>query len=1070
MLTICVAPYVESDADNTARAISTLSLLGRTCSPRGLIIRYETREFFKTYTQDRNPNLRTNCLVLKALLDIFPQNQEQMPQIETTVKFISNCWWTTNGQAEDSQNVSSNYATMLMVQAFTRLVDLYDQSLTPVLNDDTVRDKVALCLFQALTQTLQSQNPDGSWGRGQRCETTAYALLTLAKITALSLAPRIKAEVSQAIENGKRYLTNHFRPQSEPDRVWKDKITSGSRIMFQAYILAALRVPDTQLKSQMTIESRYEISLAKIAIQSKYYSKQPWFASFPEWQIQAFLVESQLFLPQLKLVQYAVFPQDTQTEDQYFDSIPFIWIAAGTVDRRFIGPEYLYQMMILAFLNRQLQDYISNVLGEVFSGCLFEVSDVIHGIFDELKFDQKDQCFCDGHAAHPHRSSISTTGTVSMSEARSVLYRYISHIMNHPYVLMASHHDQDQLRSELLQYLLGRIEQRSESENSSGIEERALARTTGSSSPDHTPHQLTFAFLSCMVGNQTPNGAVGLRRDFLNTPEQQYLVADLCRRLSILSFLSNSGLAGAAPEAPYREPYLRSGSTSFIDAYRESFQSSVSSASRTSSTYSRSSSPVSPVSSISSAPSRSPTGYVDDKLAGPVSGSSNPQDPEQSLQLRRLLTHERRCLNTCMESLAEAETNLRTLNVLRLFIDVSELSEQIFSDPNAKSHTADGTHRTNGPSLKEEIHMSTPPPLPPRRAERRGSVSAARAALEIAPLQPKRNSREQSQEHHVRSQSSDCTPRSDSFLTTTERLIRAAQDDIKLTGTTHMQREWNFNKTNKMMHHRKASKSSIEVNRIERIMADIDGGKKSNPDLPIHPALRTKISGDLSGPKINQMLAAYPVQKHKASSPSKSSQSTTNEQLERNITEALDARMRASSSNNTNATNEKTRRGRAGSSRQKQHDSRVRARHEAEENQRQRATSLQNQGMAEAAIANTGIGTPFKPATLPSPTFTQTRSEKSPKPVLEPSIPLINKAATFPPPPFPPPPAKNLPPPPKKTISLNVKPWAPPPAWVKAPNPVNNDGEAALEVERVGRMRKSRRASRLGGPRWRAPF
>lgn len=95
------APYVESDADNTAQAISALCLLGRNVSPQGLIIRYETRESFKTYTQDRNPSFRTNCHVLQSLLDLLPGNNQQMPQIEKCVRFICSLWWTTNGRIED---------------------------------------------------------------------------------------------------------------------------------------------------------------------------------------------------------------------------------------------------------------------------------------------------------------------------------------------------------------------------------------------------------------------------------------------------------------------------------------------------------------------------------------------------------------------------------------------------------------------------------------------------------------------------------------------------------------------------------------------------------------------------------------------------------------------------------------------------------------------------------------------------------------------------------------------------------------------------------------------------------
>ena len=74
-------------------------------------------------------------------------------------------------------------------------------------DDPSIRDKVIISLFQALTRTLQSQNVDGSWGSGPRCETTAYALVTLAKLASLSSAPRVKMQMILAIKNGREYLS-----------------------------------------------------------------------------------------------------------------------------------------------------------------------------------------------------------------------------------------------------------------------------------------------------------------------------------------------------------------------------------------------------------------------------------------------------------------------------------------------------------------------------------------------------------------------------------------------------------------------------------------------------------------------------------------------------------------------------------------------------------------------------------------------------------------------------------------------------------------------------------------------
>lgn len=602
-----------------------------------------------------------------------------------------------------------------MSEVFTRLVELWERGIVPVPDDPVMQDKVIISLFQTLTRTLHTQNPDGSWG-SCGCETTSYAIITLARLSSLSAAPRIRLQAAQAVENGRKFLSKTFRPLSEPDHIWTGKTTSGSSVLYQAYVLAAMKAPLAKQQIGPTIESHFEISLTKLTIQTKYYAKQAWFENVPEWLIQACLVESRLFLPQVRDVRYAVFPSDSLEDDKHFESVPFAWIAANTLDNRSIGAEFLFQMMILAVLNRQFEDYLLNVVGVVFTGCLFEVEDIVYSIFQELELHSKDQCFCDGHSSD--RSSTATT----ISDVRSVLYRFISHILNHPYVLMASERDQAQLKSELLAFLLSSVSQLS-------------GDTSKASSTDQTAHPYTFAFLGCMVGNQSSSGSVGLRRDFLNTPEQQYLAADLCRHMSIVSFMSNNAEDASNEQ---RQPAQAHSRTTSFGSNRQpnagcTLSRSLSAASTASSAYSNENlSPVSPTSSVSSAPSGSPTTSFFSKTSSALQHSTSSIQPSQeSLQMERLLDHERRCLKICLESLSVSGVNQRTANVLKLFVDVTELSEQIYSDPNIGS----SCHPTTANEVIEQACILQPPPVPPKRS--RGSVAAARAALDIPPLATK---------------------------------------------------------------------------------------------------------------------------------------------------------------------------------------------------------------------------------------------------------------------------------------------------------------------------------------------
>ena len=694
---------------------------------------------------------------------------------------------------------------MLMVQAFIRLLALWEADYIPAPLDPFIKDKVIISLFQALTRTLQTQSVDGSWGHGS-CEITAYAIISLSKLSMLSSAPKMRLQVTQAIENGRKFLVDNFRAFSEPDRVWKGLTTSGNNATHQAYVLAALRVPISDQRGAATIERYFGIPLARVTIQTKYYARHAWFASIPEWLIQASLIETYLFLPQIRDVRYAVFPSEGLSEDRYFESIPFAWIMANNLDHRSIGAEFLYQLMIISILTRQFEEYVENVVGETFAGCLFEVEDLVHGIYYELETDDKSKCYCDNHGSNESRSSTGPT----ISEIRSVLYRFISHIVNHPYVLMASFSDQSNLRSELLSFLLSRFSQ-------VGSDRSSMSAT------DQTAHPYTYAFLACLVGNQSTGEGVGLRRDFLNTPEQQYLAADMCRHMSIINFMSVN--TDSQPNPEVKAVSAKSRSTSFgTDGDRCGFSRPESSASTTSSSYGDSMSPISPISSISSVPSGSPGGGSYIKSSAPFSVTTAAHSPLESLQMARLINHERRCLNLCLDGLLEAGVNRRTNNIIRLFVDATALSEQIFQDPNIGSIcSSKPTH--------DQVPILDPPPVPPKR--RRGSVAAARAALITEPL-----TANQETEVYVKQeeqQSSNATK-------------PASPHPERRESPNQNERDWSWNKPTHPT--KRTSRALSEISRIESIMSEIDGFKldlnpQSIPETP-PPHKRTTSESDTS--------------------------------------------------------------------------------------------------------------------------------------------------------------------------------------------------------------------------------
>ena len=715
---IGVAPNLEPEAGITAKVLSTLCLLGRAPSAEGLIAKFDAGDHFKNKAEDLKPGFSTNCLVLKAFLELVP-DCSQSERIEKLVRYIEHYWWATNGQIEETTNLSPTYPTMLMVDAFTHLVDLWDKDQAPFTHNLAVKDKVIICLYQALTRVLQIQNLDGSWGCGRRCETTAYAILTLAKLSGTSSAPSVRTQITHAIEAGRHFLVQNFADATEPEHIWCGKTTAGSRIVSQAHIIAALEAP-VSMHISRSVEIMYQMPLAKLAVHTKYFARQPWFAHMQEWQVQACLVQSQLFLPQLKSIRHVIFPKESVQEDRYFETIPFVWLATNIYRQRLVAPEYLYQMMTLTFLNRQLSDYLSHHASGTFAGCLSELEDIVHRIFEHYELSEGRDGYYDSFDPSSMRSSTSTVMNTALSEVHTILSKFVAHTLDHPYVVMASITDQAKLRSELLAFLIGKLHR--ESDKSSAASPSSDVDLSG----DQTHHNYTFAFLSCLVGNQRASGTQDAPLDFLETPEQQYLASAMCKHISVINFLSsNANERSAVTRGNSPRPTTPGSQWSWN---RRGQNSSISSMSTTS-TYSNGG--VSPASVLSSNSSAPPS--VSPMSEHFITNRSSPNSASNALQFLRLLIHERRCLDVCLQDLNAAAICSRTANVIGLFSDVSDLASQVFCDPNIGSFQQPMT----ASEVIEQACNLQPAPVRSKRSVRKGSVGRARAGLTLEVPKPK---------------------------------------------------------------------------------------------------------------------------------------------------------------------------------------------------------------------------------------------------------------------------------------------------------------------------------------------
>jgi hypothetical protein len=93
-------PSVHPDADDTAKTITALQLLGHTPSFDVLIDRFEKDTHFQCFPFERNPSFSANCNVLHSFL-YAPDPAKYLSQITKIVRYICYEWWNTDDPVVD---------------------------------------------------------------------------------------------------------------------------------------------------------------------------------------------------------------------------------------------------------------------------------------------------------------------------------------------------------------------------------------------------------------------------------------------------------------------------------------------------------------------------------------------------------------------------------------------------------------------------------------------------------------------------------------------------------------------------------------------------------------------------------------------------------------------------------------------------------------------------------------------------------------------------------------------------------------------------------------------------------
>ena len=213
-----------------------------------------------------------------------------------------------------------------MAEAFSSLLKVWDRGDLSDIPIALIIDEILVSLFQVLFRTLMTQNVNGSWGSSNSREVTAYAILTISKASALPFAVPIQAQIESAIAAGQDFL--YSINETGPSYLWVEKVTYGSVVLVESYVLAALNASS---KVQWSLSSNVNslVTIPSINIKRLSYDcfGSSAFGSAERWKCQAAFIEGSLFSPYLqRLVRKEV---NVRLDDRAFKVIPFAWAACN---------------------------------------------------------------------------------------------------------------------------------------------------------------------------------------------------------------------------------------------------------------------------------------------------------------------------------------------------------------------------------------------------------------------------------------------------------------------------------------------------------------------------------------------------------------------------------------------------------------------------------------------------------------------------------------------------------------------------------------------------------------------
>ncbi|TGJ87570.1 hypothetical protein E0Z10_g1191 [Xylaria hypoxylon] len=542
------APCSMIDVDDTANVITCLRLLGRNASAiktlEALLARIQSNIY-------RELSFSANCNVLLTLLYQDAPRDYHVP-ITNSIEALCDVWWTAIGRIKPKGNLSALHPTLQFVRAALKLVELTENGGLPAFCDKVMKARIAICLYQACFRTLLEQDGNGSWNSS--VEDTAHGILILSEARKFDLFRETREQIDSAIDRAVKFV-EYSKTSSSEERHSAQKVSYASSLLTEAFRIAALKAsaiqPDAIIGSSLREDTTAIPKLLKL------WRYTPLFSATPEWQIRASMIEGTLFGPVVRARRLNIFTRKGVEEDKYFDIIPVAWPTCNNRTRTFAPSCFLFEGMMAALLNYQVDEWIEAVAGVNYAGHIPElrqlIDDVIVSISEEKSVNGVYEALWEKSAAngidestnghHVNGTTADRHSAIDEASRREVLVpltKFVTHALKHPSILSASAWDRKNVTCELRIYLQTHVTQSEDNmllkqqKFTEGVMREHFFRWVRTTSADHTSATYTFNFISALLGSWIENG-----EDCFPSTQEKYYAAAACQHLAAMCRMYN---------------------------------------------------------------------------------------------------------------------------------------------------------------------------------------------------------------------------------------------------------------------------------------------------------------------------------------------------------------------------------------------------------------------------------------------------------------------------------------------------------------------------------------------------